>query len=194
MLAAASNIEVIAETGDGTEAVRLAISERPDVVVMDISLPQMSGVEATQRIMAADSTIKILILTAHEDVACARTVLDAGALGYALKLRAGEELVRAVRIVAGGGIYIDPSVAGALVRNGGTTRHSGAKVTTLSERESEVIRLISRGQTSKEMAQRMGLSPRTLETYRARAMSKLNMRTRGDLIRYAMQRGWLRDL
>ena len=120
-------------------------------------------------------------------------MLDAGAAGYALKRSACDELVRAVRIVASGGRYIDPSLAGLGV---GALRPAAAVATaavSLSEREAEVIRMIAHGHTSKEMAQALNLSPRTLETYKARAMSKLNLRSRAELIRYALRSGWLRD-
>jgi DNA-binding NarL/FixJ family response regulator len=121
-------------------------------------------------------------------------LLDAGAVGYALKRSACDELVRAVRIVAAGGTYVDPSLAARLV-NTGVRRHgpAGLPVVSLSEREAEVIRLIAQGHTAKEMAASLGLSPRTLETYKARAMSKLNLRSRADLIRYALKSGWLRE-
>jgi DNA-binding NarL/FixJ family response regulator len=154
----------------------------------------LGGAEATKRILAADPSLRVLALSAHEEAAFARVLLDAGAAGYALKRSACDELVRAIHIVASGGTYVDPSLAGALVGIG-QRRHSPGSVPTvsLSEREAEVIRLIAEGHTSKEMAQALGLSPRTLETYKARAMSKLNLRTRAELIRYALRSGWLRD-
>jgi DNA-binding NarL/FixJ family response regulator len=189
-----SDLEVIAEAGDGLDAVSLARSVLPDVVVMDVSLPHLGGAEATKRILAAEPSLRVLALSAHEEAAFARLLLDAGAAGYALKRSACDELVRAVRVVAAGGTYVDPSLAGALV-GAGPRRHSpnGIPAVSLSEREAEVIRLIAEGHTSKEMAQTLGLSPRTLETYKARAMSKLNLRTRAELIRYALRSGWLRD-
>jgi DNA-binding NarL/FixJ family response regulator len=144
--------------------------------------------------LASEPALRVLALSAHEEAAFARLLLDAGAAGYALKRSACDELVRAVRIVASGGTYLDPSLTGALV-GGAQRRHSpgGMPAVSLSEREAEVIRLIAEGHTSKEMAQALGLSPRTLETYKARAMSKLNLRTRAELIRYALRSGWLRD-
>jgi len=161
---------------------------------MDVSLPQLGGTEATKRILAADPSLRVLALSAHEEAAFARVLLDAGAAGYALKRSACDELVRAIHIVAAGGTYVDPSLAGALVGIG-QRRHSaggGMPAVSLSEREAEVIRLIAEGHTSKEMAQTLGLSPRTLETYKARAMSKLNLRTRAELIRYALRSGFAR--
>jgi DNA-binding NarL/FixJ family response regulator len=171
----------------------MASDVSPDVVLMDVSMPNLGGAEATQRLLKSNPTLRILALSAHEEATFARLLLDAGAAGYALKRSACDELVRAVRIVAAGGTYVDPSIAGALVS--GQRRHTPGLVPTvnLSEREVEVIRLVAQGHTSKEMANNLGLSPRTLETYKARAMSKLNLRSRADLIRYALRTGWLRD-
>lgn len=195
LLGAESDLEMVGEADNGFTGVRLAKELQPDLIIMDVSLPQLGGPEATKQILAAQPTQRILALSAHEEPAFARLLLDAGAAGYALKRSACDELVRAVRIVAAGGTYVDPSMAGALV--GGGQRRSGSSdsmpAVSLSEREAEVIRLIAQGHTSKEMAHALSLSPRTLETYKARAMSKLNLRTRADLIRYALRSGWLRD-
>jgi len=194
LLGAEDDLEVVAEAGDGLEAVSLARSLLPDVVVLDVSLPNLGGAEATKRMLASEPSLRVLALSAHEEAAFARLLLDAGAVGYALKRSACDELVRAVRIVASGGTYVDPTLTGALVGNGQRCHTPGGMPSvSLSEREAEVIRLIAEGHTSKEMAQALGLSPRTLETYKARAMSKLNLRTRAELIRYALRSGWLRD-
>ena len=194
LLSVESDLQIIAETDNGEDAVRLALEFRPDVVLMDLSLPRLNGTEATKRIVAHDPSIRVLALTAHDDLAFARMLLEAGAAGFALKRGVCDELVRALRIVASGETYVDPSLASSLIQNGPSSRRNGgAAVTALSERETEVVRLIAEGHTSKEMAQALGLSPRTLETYKARAMSKLNLRTRAELIRYALRRGWLRD-
>lgn len=194
LLSMESDLEVVAEAPDGKSAVDMACEVSPDVVLMDVSMPNLGGAEATQRMLKSNPALRILALSAHEEATFARLLLDAGAAGYALKRSACDELVRAVRIVASGGTYVDPSIAGPLVS--GQRRHTPGLMptVTLSEREVEVIRLVAQGHTSKEMAASLGLSPRTLETYKARAMSKLNLRTRSDLIRYALRSGWLRDV
>jgi DNA-binding NarL/FixJ family response regulator len=194
LLSAEGDLEMVGEADNGVAGVRLARELQPDVVIMDVSLPQLGGAEATKQIKESRPGQRILALSAHEDVAFARSLLDAGASGYALKRSACDELVRAVRIVAAGGTYVDPSLPGALV---GPQRRNSPRsmpaVVSLSERESEVIRLIAQGYTSKEIAQTLNLSPRTLETYKSRAMAKLSLASRAELIRYAARSGWLRE-
>jgi DNA-binding NarL/FixJ family response regulator len=195
LLSAEDDLELVGEADNGVAGVRLARELEPDVVIMDVSLPQLGGAEATKRIKDSRPTQQILALSAHEDVAFARSLLEAGASGYALKRSACDELVRAVRIVAAGGTYVDPSLTGVLVgtqQRRATPRSMPAAV-SLSERESEVIRLIAQGYTSKEIAQTLNLSPRTLETYKSRAMAKLSLASRAELIRYAARSGWLRE-
>jgi DNA-binding NarL/FixJ family response regulator len=186
-------IEVVAEVGDGNDALRLAPELRPDVVIMDVAMPGLGGAEATQRLLGHDEALRVLALSAYEDASFARALLDAGASGYALKRSACQELVHAVRTVASGGTYVDPSIARPLMMSQSRTPAGPPSSVSLSEREVEVIRLVAQGHTSKEMASSLGLSPRTLETYKARAMSKLGLRTRADLIRYAVRCGWLQD-
>jgi len=187
---------VAAEADTGIRAVELARELNFDVIVMDVSLPQLGGGEATKQILENDPRQRVLVLSAHEEVAFARLLLSSGALGYVLKRSACEELVRAVRAVAAGNTYVDPALTELLLPKSSRRQaaNGGLNGVSLSDREVEVIRLIARGHTSKEMAETLGISPRTLETYKARAMSKLSLRTRADLIRYASRSGWLRDV
>lgn len=195
LLTAEHDFCVAAEADTGLKAVELARELSVDVIIMDVSLPQLGGGEATKQILEHNPQQRVLVLSAHEEVAFARLLLSAGALGYALKRSACEELVRAVRVVAAGNTYIDPALTELLLpRSSRRQAGNGVYGVSLSDREVEVIRLIARGHTSKEMAETLGISPRTLETYKARAMSKLNLRTRADLIRYASRSGWLRDV
>jgi DNA-binding NarL/FixJ family response regulator len=139
--------------------------------------------------------IRIVILTVHEDRAYLRQLLEAGVSAYLLKRSAAEELVRAIHAVAEGGLYLDPAIAGKLVSNatrGTPSRPLGTPV-ELSERETEVLRLLAEGHTSKEISSRLSISVKTIETYKARAMEKLGFKTRVDVVRYAASRGWLRD-
>ena len=199
LLAAQPDFQVIAEADNGHAAVELANRLSPDLMLMDVSMPGMNGTEATRQIKRASPELAVLALSVHEEVSFARVLLDAGANGYALKRSACEELVRAVRVVASGDTYVDPSITGQLLRlsqrrsaaSSGAAGAAGANAVSLSEREAEVVRLLAEGLTMKEMAQQLALSPRTLETYRARALEKLDLKTRADLVRYAIRCGWL---
>jgi len=166
---------------------------RPDVVVMDVSMPGVGGAQAAERIRRECPGVKVLALTVHEDKGYLRQLLAAGAAGYVLKRAAAEELVRAIRAVAAGGVYLDPALAGKVVR--GFVRQSPGEDTAaggvLSDREVEVVRLTAAGHSNKEVASRLDLSVKTVETYKARALDKLGLETRADLVRYALQRGWL---
>jgi len=188
------DLVLAAEADDGFAALRLAAEANFDVAIMDVSLPELGGAKATRQLRERAPNCRVLALSAHEELSFVRLMLDAGAAGYALKRSACDELVRAVRVVARGGSYLDPMLA-VQVMPTSIGRHNlpRVSVTSLSEREAEVIRMIAHGYTAKEMAAQLQLSPRTLETYKARAMSKLNLRSRADLIRYALRSGWLRD-
>lgn len=195
LLSAEPDFEVVGEAEDGQRAIQLAVKLEPDVVLMDVSLPKLGGTEALQRILERVTAARVLMLSAHEEAAFARLALSLGAAGYALKRSACDELVRAVRVVAGGGTYVDPALSDALARAAPAEEDApGGQAVSLSEREAEVVRLTVRGYTSKEMAESLGISPRTLETYKARAMSKLGLHTRADLIRYALRCGWLSNV
>jgi len=196
LFGAEHDLELVGQAENGVQGVSMARELQPDVVIMDVALPGLDGAEATRKIKESQPDLPVLALSAHEEPDFARRLLGAGANGYALKRSACDELVRAVRLVASNGHYVDPSLADALAEGAERRRPLSAgalPIVSLSDREAEVIRLIAQGHTSKEMAMALGLSPRTLETYKARAMSKLNLRSRADLFRYAMRAGWLRE-
>jgi DNA-binding NarL/FixJ family response regulator len=186
-------IEVVAEAANGQIAARLAIELKPDVIIMDVSMPVQGGAEATKQIVERDPNARVLALSAHSDAPYARAVLSNGAAGYVLKLSACDELVRAIRAVAAGETYVDAALAEALAPQSRRRASGTIPVASLSERELEVVRLVARGHTAKEVADLLGVSPRTLETYKARAMGKLELTSRADLIRYAARCGWLRE-
>jgi DNA-binding NarL/FixJ family response regulator len=193
LLQGESDFQVIGEVADGEAAVQLVTELAPEIFVMDISLPVLGGAEATRRITDLDTGTRVIGLTAHEDSAYARIFFRAGGSGYVLKRAASEDLVRAIRVVAAGGTYLEPALAKHLLPLRAKTPARMFRTTELSEREAEVIRLVAQGHATKEIAGRLELSPRTLETYRARAMEKLGLKTRADIVRYAAQCGWLRD-
>ena len=190
---AQAGMEVVGEAADGQAALDAATALQPDVVVMDISMPALSGARATEQLKKAAPRVQVLALTVHEDKGYLQQLLEAGASGYVLKRAAAEELVLAIRTVAAGGVYLDPSVAGKVVSR--FVRKPGPNEAPqegqLSDREEEVVRLIAQGYTNKEIAARLTLSVKTVETYKARSLEKLGLRGRTDLVRYALQRGWL---
>ncbi len=194
LINAEAGMTVVGEAADGDQACERIPALRPDVVVMDVSMPGLSGSQATARLRKECPNIRVLALTVHEDKGYIRQLLAAGAAGYVLKRTAPEELIRAIRTVADGGIYLDPSMAGKVV--GGFVRqlvNADCPSGELSEREEAVARQTAAGHSNKEIAAGMDLSIKTVETYRARAMEKLGLHGRAALVRYAVQQGWLQD-
>lgn len=188
-----SDIEVVAEAANGDSATQLALELEPDVILMDLSMPVLGGAEATKQIVERDPQARVLALSAHTDAAYARAALNSGASGYVLKRSAVDEVVRAIRTVAAGETYVDPVLAEALIPRPRRPGSGSIPIASLSERELEVVRLVARGHTAKAIADQLGVSPRTLETYKARAMAKLELTSRADLVRYAARCGWLRE-
>lgn len=189
LVAAQADMEVVGEAFDGETAVRRVLQVRPDVVVMDVSMPGVGGTEATARIHAASPEVRVVALTAHEDRGYVQQMLAAGASGYVLKRSAAADLVGAVRRAAAGDSYVDPLVAAQLVPGAGAAAEG--EQAELSDREAETLKQIARGYSNKQTAARMGVSAKTVETYKARGMEKLGVRSRVDLVRYAADRGWL---
>lgn len=182
------DVEVVGEASDGEEAVRRAAELRPEVVILDFSMPGLSGADAVIALRRDMPEAKVLVLSAYEDHGFVTQVLQAGARGYLLKRAAAEELLQAVRTVAGGGVYLEPSLAAVLAEGPGPTATSDE---ALSDRERDVLRLLATGYTNKEIGARLKISVKTVETYKTRGMEKLNLRGRVDLVRYASRRGWL---
>jgi DNA-binding NarL/FixJ family response regulator len=192
---AQDDMEVAGVAGDGLDAVAQAQQLLPDVLVMDISMPKLNGLKATRKLKEVCPQVKVLTLSRHTDDGYVRELLAAGACGYVLKQSASNELIHAIRAVASGGSYIDPKLAGRVMDS-----YSGRRATTrgetkgnLSDRESEVLRLIALGYSNKEIAAQLSLSVKTIEVHKANAMRKLNFTSRIELIRYAVFQGWLQD-
>ncbi|HEU4870886.1 MAG TPA: response regulator transcription factor [Pyrinomonadaceae bacterium] len=189
------DLEVVGEAGDGREAIQLACQLAPDVLLMDISMPGMNGLDATKKLKEQCPNVRVLTLTRHTDDGFLKQLLAAGASGYALKLSSADDLMRAIRTVSTGGTYIDPAVAGKLVSSAARSTHKTGPMprVDLTEREEEVLRMIAWGHSNKEIASRLNLSVKTIEAHKANAMQKLNMTGRIDIVRYAVLRGWLND-
>lgn len=188
-----ADMRVVGEAEDGEEACRTARNLLPDVLVLDLSLPKLNGAQATERVRRECPDVKVLVLTVHEERHYLTQLLRAGAAGYVLKRAAPSELVQAVRTVAAGGTYIDPGIAGTMVQAylGAEQQGDQPNDDTLSEREREVLMKIARGFSNKEIAGQLGLSVKTVETYKGRVAEKLGLRTRVEIVRYAARRGWL---
>ena len=193
LIMAQPDLEVVGQADNGRMALEQATELQPDVIVMDMSMPELNGALATEQIKQAFPQIKVLAMSVHEDKSYLQQFLEAGASGYVLKRAATEELIHAIRVVATGGTYLDPNVAGKVV---GGLFHSPSNndvvpTAHLSEREAEIVRLIAQGYSNKEIAAKLELSVKTVETYKTRSQEKLGIHSRIEIVRYAMQRGWL---
>jgi DNA-binding NarL/FixJ family response regulator len=197
LVEAQPGLVVVGEAEDAESAWRQARVLRPHVLLLDLSMPGGGGVSAAERIARDCPDVRILALTMHEERGYVSRLLRAGASGYVLKRTASSELVRAIRELAAGRSYIDPSLAGALltqraVRGPRASGHDhGDRVSDLSKRETEVLRLLALGYSNKEIAASLEISVKTVETHRANGMEKLGLRNRVALVRFAMDQGWL---
>ena len=190
LLSSETGFEVIAEAETSEEAVRLAIESLPDLVLMDLSMPEMGGIEATRRIREKTPGVRVLILTLHEDVDMVRAAIRAGAGGYILKRAVKTELISAIHSVLRGDLYVHPAMMRALlVESQPEAKSSASLAEPLTPREVDVLRLIVRGHTNSQIAEILSLSVRTVEYHRANLTGKLGLHSRVDLIRYAAENG-----
>ena len=183
-------MQVIGEADNGRMAVMLAARLQPEVVVMDISMPELNGLEATKELRLQVPSAKVLVLTRHTETSYVHELLESGVSGYVLKQSAADELVRAIKRVASGETYLDPAIAAKVVVGiaaTGSKRLPGK----LSRREEDVLRLIALGFLAKEIAERLQISIKTVETHKSKGMIKMGMENRIDIVRYAMLQGWL---
>ena len=190
------DMEVVGEASNGREAIELAKRFHPDLVLMDISMPELNGLIATAKLKRISPEIKILILTRHNDDAYLKELMEAGASGYVLKQSAAGELTGAIRAVADGNFYLDPSMTGKIFRhlsgNAGKLRgkSGGGQITA---RESETLRYIALGYSHREIAEMFDVSVKTIEAHKANALKKLEMTTRKDIVEYAILQGWMQE-
>ena len=193
LLAAQADLEVVGEASEGGEAIRLCQTLRPDVVVMDIGMPGVGGIDATARIKRDLPGTKVLILSMHDDRGYLRQVLRVGASGYVLKKAADTELLAAIRAAARGEVFLDRTLAKALVDEVMEPQAAGGEPPALSEREREVLRLLAHGHTNQQVADRLCIGVKSVETYKARLMEKLGLKGRAELVRHALQHGLLKE-
>jgi DNA-binding NarL/FixJ family response regulator len=189
-----ANMEVVGEADNGIAAVTLTQKLRPDVVVMDVSMPGLNGLKATETLKKLLPDTKVLILTRHTESSYVQQLLRSGASGYVLKQSASEELVRAIRRVAAGHTYLDPAITEQVVGIVGTRRGTTSSIgRNLSKREEDVLRFVALGFLAREIAARLNISIKTVETHKSNAMTKMGMNSRIDIVRYAVLQGWLQD-
>jgi DNA-binding NarL/FixJ family response regulator len=187
------DIELLEDAADGHVAVARAVALQPDVVVVDLSMPGLNGLAATRAIKAAAPGIRVLALTRHSEDAYVQELLGAGGSGYVLKQSAFDELLRAIRAVAAGERYLDPTLV-SRTTDAYLSRYADGPVRPpVSEREANVLRLMALGHSNKEIASALDIAVKTVEVHKANAMRKLNLRGRTDVVRYAVLNGWLHD-
>ena len=187
ILAAQPDMEIVGEAGNGREAVELAEKLRPEVVVMDVSMPELNGIEATRRLAASTPHTRVVALSMHKDSVYVREILRAGARGYLLKDSISSDLLAAVRAIARGEGYLSPGVSDAVLND--YRKHVTDPIDLLTSREREVLQMIAEGKTNKEIATVLNLSVYTVDAHRGRIMEKLNMHSATDLVRFAVRAG-----
>lgn len=197
LLSVQPDMEVVGEAADAHEAVRKAVESRPHVVLMDITMPGGGGIQAIGRIRQGSPRTRVLVLTMHDDPAYVRAALAAGGSGHVVKEVESSELLAAIRAIHRGRTFVDLSLAGHSAENalpGGATRGQARQrgPVRLSQRELRVLELVAQGHTSQRVADRLSVSIKTVETYRARIRDKLGLKTRADLVRFALETGLLR--
>jgi two-component system response regulator NreC len=187
------HLQVIGEAENGQVAVERARELMPDIVLMDVSMPEMNGLKATEKLRQECPHVKVLVLTRHKDQGYLQEVMRAGAAGYVLKQNTAAELIHAIDAVASGGNYLDPAIAGKLIERyiGGHAKMNAETPGELSPREAEVLRLIAWGYSNKEIAARIDISIKTVEAHKANASRKLALQSRIDIVRFAFLQGWL---
>jgi DNA-binding NarL/FixJ family response regulator len=195
LIQAESDLDLLGEASAGLAALRLIREKQPDVAVLDISMPELNGIALSRRLAQEMPSVRVLVLTLHEDRAYLKQALEAGVRGYVLKRSAAENLVQAIRAIVMGGLYVDPAIANRMFddhpKRGG--RLSGSEP-DLTDREAEVLKLVALGFTNKEIARRLDVGVKSIETYKARGSEKLGLQTRAQIVRYAAAQGWLVDI
>jgi DNA-binding NarL/FixJ family response regulator len=194
LIRAEPDLELVGEAASGLSALKIIREQRPDVAVLDISMPELNGILLSRRLAGEMPGLRLLVLTLHEDRAYLNQALEAGVRGYVLKRSAVENLVQAIRAVMVGGLYIDPAIVGRVFESKQINKRLAARkgvAPALTDREADVLKMAALGFTNKEIASRLDVGVKSIETYKARGLEKLGLKTRAELVRYASGQGWL---
>jgi DNA-binding NarL/FixJ family response regulator len=194
LIRAEQDFEIVGEAASGLAALKIIRESQPDIAVLDISMPELNGIMLSRRLAAEMPALLLLVLTLHEDRAYLNQALEAGVRGYVLKRSAVENLVQAIRAVMVGGLYIDPAIVGRVFNSKRANKRLAARkgvAPSLTDREADVLKLAALGFTNKEIASRLDVGVKSIETYKARGLEKLGLKTRAELVRYASGQGWL---
>jgi len=193
LLSGFPELEVVGEAMDGRDTVTKSAELQPNIVIMDLSMPEMGGLEATRQLSQIAPEVRVLILTVHEEASLLKEVIRAGAAGYIIKRAVEDELIHAIRVVARGDMYVHPSMTRTLLSASPPSEEfEASEVETLTAREIEVLRLLAKGYTNRQIAEQLGISPRTAEGHRANLSGKLGVRSRVELVEYAQKHGLLK--
>ena len=194
LIRAEPDLQLVGEAASGLSALKIIREQRPDVAVLDISMPELNGILLSRRLNGEMPGLRLLVLTLHEDRAYLNQALEAGVRGYVLKRSAVENLVQAIRAVMVGGLYIDPAIVGRVFESKQVNKRLAARkgvAPALTDREADVLKMAALGFTNKEIASRLDVGVKSIETYKARGLEKLGLKTRAELVRYASGQGWL---
>jgi DNA-binding NarL/FixJ family response regulator len=194
LIRAEPDFALVGEAASGLSALKIIREQRPDVAVLDISMPELNGIVLCRRLAGEMPALRLLVLTLHEDRAYLNQALEAGVRGYVLKRSAVENLVQAIRAVMVGGLYIDPAIVGRVFESKQINKRLAARKgvsPALTDREADVLKMAALGFTNKEIASRLDVGVKSIETYKARGLEKLGLKTRAELVRYASGQGWL---
>jgi DNA-binding NarL/FixJ family response regulator len=194
LIRAEPDFALVGEAASGLSALKIIREQRPDVAVLDISMPELNGILLSRRLASEMPAVRLLVLTLHEDRAYLNQALEAGVRGYVLKRSAVENLVQAIRAVMIGGLYIDPAIVGRVFESKQINKRLAARkgaAPALTDREADVLKMAALGFTNKEIASRLDVGVKSIETYKARGLEKLGLKTRAELVRYASGQGWL---
>jgi two-component system response regulator NreC len=192
LLNGTADMQVVAEAGSGQEVLQIARQVRPDIVLLDISMPELDGIEVTRRLKDTIPDILVLIMTMHEDIVLLREALRAGAAGYIVKRAVESELITAIQAVRRGELYVHPALTRGLLLEAAPAPRLNKEAEALTLREVDVLRLIAEGYTNRQIAEALILSVRTVESHRASIMDKLSLHNRAELAKYAAERGLMR--